>query len=122
MMSKGSTRSDLAPGEALDRLVLAMAAGNFEILRRSPDGVDFRHGSYLAQSAVSLPKSGTISVFSDEPGCRVDYEIGVSGFAKYWIGFLGVAFCWLVFPAVIAYRALFYHPDRLMRNLLQCIR
>ena len=121
-MISESFQSELEPGEVLSRLKSAMAGGNFEILSQSADRIEFRHGTYLTQSAPLLPKRGVIRIAPAGNGSRVDYEIGVSGFAKYWVGFIGVVFCWLIFPAVIAHRALFHHPRRLMRNLLQAIQ
>ena len=120
-MITGSAQSDFAPSEVLNRLRAAMAAGNFEIRSQSPEMIDFRHGTYLTQSAPLIPKNGSIRITPSGAGSRVDYEIGVSGFAKYWMAFFGIAFCWLIFPAVLVHRALFYHPDRLMKNLLQAI-
>jgi hypothetical protein len=120
-MTTGTAQSDLPPSEVSSRLRAAMAGGNFEISSQSPDRIVFRHGTYLTQSAPLLPKRGTIFISPNESGSRIDYEIGVVGFAKYWMALFGIAFCWLIFPAVIVYRALFYHPDRLMKNLLQAI-
>jgi hypothetical protein len=120
-MITGSAQSDFTPSEVSNRLRAAMAAGNFEIRSQSPEMIDFRHGTYLTQSAPLLPKNGSIRITPSGSGSRVDYEIGVSGFAKYWMAFFGIAFCWLIFPAVLVHRALFYHPDRLMKNLLQAI-
>ena len=120
-MTTGTAQSDLLPSEVSSRLRAAMAGGNFEIISQSPEQIVFRHGTFLTQSAPLLQKSGRISIRPSESGSHIDYEIGVVGFAKFWIGFFGIAFCWLIFPAVIVYRALFYHPERLMRNLLQAI-
>ena len=120
-MITGSAQSDLAPGEVSSRLKAAMAAGNFEILSQSRERIEFQQGTYLTRSAPLLPKKGAIQISPDGSGSRVDYEIEVCGFAKYWMGFIGIAFCWMIFPAVIVYRALFHHPDRLMKNLLQAV-
>lgn len=98
-----------------------MAAGNFEILAQSPTRIEFRHGTHLTQSAPLLPKKGVIHMVPSGSGSRVDYEIDVVGFVKYWLATIGIAFCWLIFPAIIVHRALFLHPDQLMKNLLQVI-
>lgn len=98
-----------------------MAGGNFEIISQSPERIVFSHGTFLTQSASLLPKRGKITISRKGTGSSIDYEIGVVGFAKCWIGFFGIIFCWLIFPAVIAHRAIFYHPERLMKNLLQAI-
>ena len=120
-MITGSAQSDFSPSEVVNRLKAAMAAGNFEIRNQSPEMIDFRHGTYLTQSAPLLPKNGSIRITPSGSGSHVAYEIGVSGFAKYWLAFFGIAFCWLIFPAVLVHRALFHHPERLMTNLLQAI-
>ncbi|GAA5119224.1 hypothetical protein GCM10023212_11010 [Luteolibacter yonseiensis] len=98
-----------------------MAAGNFEILSQSAGVIEFRHGTYLTESAPLLPKHGIIRITPSGTGSRVDYEVGLSGIAKYWTAFIGIAFCWLVFPALVAHRAHFHHPKRLMENLLQAV-
>ncbi|MGJ8653110.1 MAG: hypothetical protein ACSHX8_07540 [Opitutaceae bacterium] len=120
-MITGSTQSDFTPSEVSDRLRTAMAAGNFEICNQTSERIEFRHGTYMTQSAPMLPKSGSIQITPSGSGTRVDYEIEIAGFAKYWMGFFGIIFCWLIIPAILVYRALFYHPDRLMKNLLQAI-
>ncbi|MGJ8651012.1 MAG: hypothetical protein ACSHX4_11680 [Opitutaceae bacterium] len=121
MMITGSIQSDFTPSEVSDRLKVAMAAGNFEILSQSNERIDFRHGTYLTQSATLLPKHGSILITQNGSGSRVDYEIEISGFAKYWLAFFGIILCWLIIPAILVHRALFHHPDRLMKNLLQAI-
>lgn len=121
MMITGSTQSDFTPDEVFDRLKVAMAAGNFDIRSQSSQRIDFRHGTYMTQSAPLLPKIGSITITPNGTGSRVDYEIEVSGFARYWMAFFGIVFCWLIIPAILVYRALFHHPDRLMKNLLQAI-
>jgi len=98
-----------------------MAAGNFEILDDSPLSIDFRQGTYLTQSAPLLPKTGTIRISPDGTGSNVKFEIGVTNFAKYWMIFVGVAFCWLIFPPILIHRALVHHPAQLMRNLMHAI-
>ena len=98
-----------------------MAGGNFEILNKGNQEIDFRHGTYLTQTATMLPKRGRIFVQPSDSGSLVRFEIEVYGFAKYWMLFFAVVFCWLIFPPIIIYRALKYHPKRLMLNLLQTL-
>lgn len=117
----GSTYSDLPPSDVLTRLKSAMAAGNFEVLHSTENLIQFRHGTYLTQSAPLLPKHGSLRVKARGAGSEVDYEISVSGFAKVWLVLVGLAFCWLIFPPLLVYRALVHHPHLLMRNLLQAI-
>jgi hypothetical protein len=120
-MIRGSVESKLAPSEVSTRLRAAMAAGNFEIRSDSPTMLAFRHGTYLTESVPHLPKKGTIWISPSQSGSRIDYEIGISGFPKYWMVFIGIVFCWLIFPPIFAHRALCHHPDRLMKNLLQTV-
>lgn len=96
-----------------------MAGGNFEILEKEARVIRFRHGTYLTQTATMLPKRGHISVLPADDGSLLQFEIEVYGFAKYWMIFFAVAFCWLIFPPIIVHRALCHHPEKLMRNLLQ---
>jgi len=120
-MITDTTQSTLSPSEVIDRLKTVMAAGNFEIRGLSPDGISFRHGTHLTSSAPLLPKQGRIKVQPDENGSKIDYEIEVSGFVKYWMIFIGVIFCWLILPPILVHRALVHHPHQLMRNLLQAL-
>ena len=48
--------------EVIDRLKLAMAGGNFEIVSATGATISFRHGTYLTESAPLLPKRGTLCV------------------------------------------------------------
>jgi len=120
-MITDTKQSILSPSEVIDRLKIVMAAGNFEIRRSSPEGISFRHGTYLTSSAPLLPKQGQIKVQLDENGSRIDYEIEVYGFVKYWMIFIGVIFFWVIFPPLLVHRALVHHPHQLMRNLLQAL-
>ena len=120
-MITGSKESTFSAPEVIDRLKTLMADGNFEIRGSSPDEISFRHGTFLTSSAPLLPKEGRIKVQPSEKGSQIEYEIKVSGFAKYWMVFIGVVFCWLIFPPILVYRALMHHPHQLIRNLLQAL-
>jgi hypothetical protein len=120
-MITGNKIVNKRPREALDRLKLAMLGGNFEITHSTEDSISFRHGTYLTQSASLFPKKGRIMVVSRGDGTELTYEIEPVGLPKYWLMVFGVLFCWLIFPPIMAYRALVYHPKRLMENLLQGI-
>ncbi|PXA04159.1 hypothetical protein DDZ13_08960 [Coraliomargarita sinensis] len=120
-MITGTKKSSLSPSQVIDRLAIAMAGGNFEIQKRENERIDFRHGTYLTQTATMMPKRGKITVQPDGDGSRVCFEIEVYGFAKYWLIFFAVIFCWMIFPPVVVYRALCYHPGKLMQNLLQTV-
>ena len=117
-MIKGQRIINRPVAEVIDRVKLAMAGGNFEIVSATDTTITFRHGTYLTESAPSLPKRGTIRVESSGKNATTAYEIEAVGFAKYWLMLIAVLFCWAIFPPVLAYRALIYHPKRLMENLL----
>lgn len=121
-MNCGSKQSQLEPTEAIDRLSAVMAGGNFEITQKEAGRINFRHGTYLTQTATMLPKEGfVIATPRKEGGSLVGYQIEVSGFAKYWMMFISILFCWLIFPPILVRRALKHHPDQLMKNLLNAI-
>lgn len=120
-MITGSKESNLPPGEVFAQLKTLLASGNFEILEASPEKIEFRHGTYLTSSAPLLPKRGQFRIEPNEQGSKIDFEIEVSGFAKYWILFVGVLFCWLIFPPIFVQRALVHHPQQLIKNLLQAV-
>jgi hypothetical protein len=110
-----------SPAEVLDRLKLAMSGGNFEVTAATDKSISFKHGTYLTQSAPLFPKSGVIRLAAKGDGTEVTYEVQSTGFPKYWLLLFGVLFCWAILPPILAYRALVYHPRRLMENLLQGI-
>ena len=121
LVRTGSKQSELSPHEVIDRLKLTMASGNFEIVEQGAGKVRFLHGTYLTESAPLLPKVGEINVSATDGGSIINYRIEVRGFAKYWMLFCAVVFCWLVFPTIAIYRALTHHPDQLMKNLLNVV-
>lgn len=118
-MQTGSKKTSLSPTQAMDRLVGAMAGGNFEILEKEPGKIIFRHGTCLTQTVSMLPKRGSITIEPDGDGAIVRFEVEACGFPKYWLMFFGILFFWLIFPPLIVYRALNYHPKKLMENLFQ---
>lgn len=68
-----------------------------------------------------FPKKGRLSIRPEGTGSIIHYEIAVVGFPKYWILFIAIVFCWLIFPPLIVHRVLNHHPRQLMENLLQCV-
>lgn len=120
-MITGSKYSKHKPAEVADRLRAALAAGNFRIVDETPEEIRFEHGTYMTSTAWMLPKKGRLEFIEDNDGTMVGYEVEVSGFARYWVGGIGIAFCWLIFPYILTQRALKFHPRRLMENLLQSV-
>ena len=120
-MITGAKLSKYTPPEIVERLRAALAAGNFCILGETPNSIRFEHGTYMTSTASLLPKKGRFEFTKDKSGTQVTYEVEVTGFAKYWVAFVGIAFCWLVFPFILTQRALKVHPRLLMENLLQSV-
>lgn len=120
-MIAGFKHSKHTPVEVADRLRAALAASNFLILNETPQTIDFEHGTYMTSTVSMLPKKGKFEFFADGNGTKVNYQVEVTGFAKYWMAFISIAFCWLIFPFILTHRALKIHPKRQMENLLQAV-
>lgn len=120
-MLTGSKFVDKSPDEVIDRLKLAMSGGNFEITDVTKNSITFKHGTVLTQDASNFPKKGIIHVNRCEESTYVTFAVEPVGFPTYWLTFIGIILCWLIFPPILAYRTLVYHPRKLMNNLLQCI-
>ena len=127
-MITDSTKSHLSPAEVLDRLKTVMATEHFEILESSSNEIRFRHGAYFSSTAPSFPKRGQfpkrgrILIQPSVNGSQVEYEVEVYGMIRYWLFFISIACCWLIFPPVLVYRALSTKPRHLMRKVLQVIQ
>ena len=120
-MITGSRFVTKSPVEVMDRLKLAMAAGNFEMVEVTEDSITFRHGTWLTQSAPQFPKAGKILLDDKGEGTDILYAVEPVGFPKYWLILCGIVFFWLIFPPILAHRTLVHHPRRVMENLLQGI-
>lgn len=96
-----------------------MSGGNFQITNATDSSISFKHGTYLTQSAPLFPKRGTINLADRDGKTEITYTVEPVGFPKYWLILIGILFCWLIFPPILAYRALRHHPQQLMENLLQ---
>jgi hypothetical protein len=108
----------LPPGEILGKLKMILAAANCRVLSAGDDGVRFRHGTYLTQSAPLLPKECTLTFHPEGPSTRIDGDIRVAGPARIWLIFVAVVLCWAIFPPILVYRALVWHPRQFVENLL----
>ena len=102
----------------MDRLRVILAGANCDIVGLDENEVRFRHGTWLTQSATLLPKRGMFRLRSLNEHTEIRYEIHLVTAAQVWLTLLGVLFCWLVFPAVLAYRTIVYHPRRFAENIL----
>jgi len=126
-MITDSTKSHLYPAEVLDRLKTVMAAEHFEILESSSNEIRFRHGAYFSSTAPSFPKRGQfpkrgrILIQPNVNGTQIEYEIEVYGMIRYWLFFISITCCWLIFPPILAYRALSYQPHQMMCKLLKTL-
>ena len=117
-MITGTRTTPKPPNEAVDRFCTILAGANGTVTDRTDQRIEFRHGTYLTESAPLLPKKGFVSFVPSGEGTKMDYGVAVDTFPTLWIGAFGILFCWLVFPAVAAYRALKIHPKRMIENLL----
>ena len=104
--------------EVSDRLRAILAGANFTVTASSDEGIEFRRGTYLTQSSPLFPKTGAFRFSPIEGGTRIDYTVALAPFPAVWLTMFGVLFCWLIFPAIIAYRAIRVHPKQMMENIL----
>jgi hypothetical protein len=116
----GTVKSKLPASEVVESLKVTMACNcaDFEILSKSSTEITFRHGAINLRRGEH-PKRGRILIRNSHDGSQIDYEIEVYGFIKYWLYFISLSCCWLVFPPILAYRALFHAPRQVMCNLLK---
>jgi hypothetical protein len=120
-MIAGTKITNNSQSKVLERIRTILAGANCEILDQSDESIRFRHGTYMTQTAPMLPKEGVLRLTGDGDSTRVDYEVQVSGFAKLWMTLVAVIFFWAVFPPILVYRALVYHPRQFMENILSGI-
>ena len=108
----------LSRGEVLTRLKMILAAANCRVLSASEEGLCFKHGTYLTESAPLLPKVCTLTFHAEGTSTRIAGDIRVAGPATDWMIIVAVAFCWMIFPPILVHRALVYHPRQFLKNLL----
>lgn len=121
-MSQGGTHiveGDLAA--IRDRLRLVLAAAGCDQQWPTPDSVTFRHGTMLTYTVSMMPKRGRMHLAEDGGRVRVDWTVESYGFARWWLTVWGVLFCWLVFPAILAHRAVAVEPRRFVERLLAAL-
>ncbi len=97
---------------------MLLAAANCEIVPATDSEIQFRHGTYLTQTASFLPKQANVRLERSSKGTLLSYDIQVAKPATVWLSLIAVVFCWLILPPIMVYRALVYHPQRFMENLL----
>ena len=117
-MITGLHTSSKPVGEVTDKLRMILAAANCTVTASSDEEIEFRHGTYLTQSSPLFPKTGAFGFTPIEGGTRIDYNIALTPFPTVWLTIFGVLFCWLIFPAIAAYRAIKVHPKQMMENIL----
>ena len=117
-MPTGTRTVKASPAEALDKLRMLLAAANCEIIHATDSAIQFRHGTYLTQTAPLFPKRANVRLERSPNGTLLSYDIHVSKLIVVWLSLFAILFCWLIFPPIIVYRALVYHPQRFMENLL----
>ena len=77
-MPSGMRTIKASPAEISDKLRMLLAAANCEILQATDAGMQFRHGTYLTQTAAMFPKHATIRLEPSPNGTLVTYEIQVA--------------------------------------------
>ena len=117
-MITGTKTTNQPLSRVFEKIRTILAGANCEILYQGKYSIRFRHGTYLTQTAPMLPKEGIFRFTADGGSTRVDYEVQISGFAKVWMTLFAVIFCWAIFPPVLVYRTLVYHPRKFMENML----
>ncbi len=117
-MSQGTIVVSRPVAEIEDRLTLLLAASNCRVERHQDRETTFSHGSYQAQSAPLLPKSGHIRLIPAASSTEVQWEIHIKPAAAAWMTFVGLAFCWTIFAPLLVYRALKVEPRTFMETLL----
>ncbi len=117
-MPTGTRTVKASPAETADKLRMLLAAANCEIVHATDSEIQFRHGTYLTQSAPLVPKRATVRLERSSTGTLLNYDIEVSKPVAVWLSLIGVVFCWLILPPILIHRALVYHPQRFMENLL----
>lgn len=117
-MASGTRIVKASPFETADKLRMMLAAANCEITHASDSELDFQHGTYLTQTAPLFLKRAKIRLDPSRAGTSLNYDIHVAKPIVIWLSIFSILFCWLIFPPLIAYRALVYHPRRFMENLL----
>jgi hypothetical protein len=117
-MTQGTIAVSRPAAEVEDRLTVLLAAANCKVERQQDRETTFTHGSYQAQSAPLLPKSGHIRLIPAATSTDVQWEIHVKPAVAAWMTCVGVAFCWTIFAPLLVYRALKVEPQMFMENLL----
>ncbi|MEM9480443.1 MAG: hypothetical protein AAGA58_12390 [Verrucomicrobiota bacterium] len=117
-MITGTSTTKKTPEEAMERLRTILAGANCRVISDSDEHIEFRHGTYLTHSSPLLPKTATVRFIPTNDGTQLEYSVTIDPFPKYWLGGIGILLCWLIFPAVLAYRALKVHPREMMENFL----
>lgn len=118
-MIEGSRVVARPAAEVWDRLRMILAGANCEVeVVEEGRTLRFRHGTYLTQTSPMIPKTGTLRLSETDGGTRIHYTVQLSGFVQVWLILIAsLTFC-LIFPPILAYRALVVHPRRFMENLL----
>jgi hypothetical protein len=104
--------------DVVEKLRGLLAGANCDIVTSGPDGLTFRHGTYLTQTAWLFPKTCRLHFVPHDGSTTVRYEIRTSLFVRVWLTLWAVVLCWTIFAPILAYRAIVHHPRRFVENLL----
>ena len=118
VVNQGSRNIPQTLQVTMEKLKAILAAANCEVVDTSDHHVSFRHGTYMTGTASLLPKTATIELQERGNSTDLNYSVDTSGPAKWWLMFVGIIFCWAIFPPILVYRTLVYHPRRFMENII----
>jgi hypothetical protein len=118
-MIAGSRSVPRPIAEVTDRLRLILASRACHC-SEAEDGrvIHFRYGSSGTQAAPVLPLRGTFRLAEGDGATAVSYQVHVATFMRVWLLLLATAFCWLVFPPILVYRALRVTPRSYAESIL----
>ncbi len=104
-----------------EKLRVVMSGANCEVHWSTDTAADFRHGTYLTQTADMLPKRGSLRLEQQGDRVRVHWFVTTAPFAKFWLILVAVLGCWAVFPPLVVHHVLVRVPRRFMNNLLAAL-
>lgn len=104
-----------------EKLRLILSGANCEVDWLSDTAANFRHGTYLTQTADMLPKRGSLRLEQQGDQVHIHWTVTAAPFARYWLILVAVVFCWAVFPPFLVHHVLVRVPRRFMNNLLAAL-
>jgi len=101
-----------------EQLRMLLAASNARVTSCSSDRICFEHGTWMTQTASLLPKRVELFLSEIGEGVRIDYRVSINPIMRAYMVVIAVLFCWTIFAPILVHRALVYHPQNFIKNLL----